>query len=96
MKYFGKNKALAEEMAVGGAPDHTSDAEMFNVEKDDAITTGPHKKNVPDDSNSLEKVPSADAQAGVRKVEAVTLTWTKQELILAYAWSVYHSSNQRG
>lgn len=87
MKFFGKNKALAEEIAVGGAPEHT------DAEKDATRNTIPNEKNVSssDDVNSLEKVPTADAQAGVRKVEAVTLTWTKQELYIAYGWSVLTS-----
>ena len=30
------------------------------------------------------QVLSEEAQAGVRKIEAVTLTWTKRDLIIAY------------
>lgn len=38
------------------------------------------------DGGSLERLPSPDVQGGVKKAEAVTLTWSRNELILAYAW----------
>lgn len=96
MKFFGKNKELAEEIAVGGAPspEHEQDAELAPA---GAVkhTTTPGADDIQekgaestDDTNSLEKIPSADAQAGVRKVEAVTLTWSKKDLYIAYGWCV--------
>lgn len=44
-----------------------------------------------DDEDAVRKVeeattPSKDAQQGVRSVEAVTLTWTKTSLVLAFIW----------
>lgn len=44
-----------------------------------------------DDDDAVRKVeeattPSRDAQQGVRNVEAVTLTWTKTSLALAFIW----------
>ncbi len=38
------------------------------------------------DYDTASEKPSEDVQAGVKKVEAVTLTWTRKELILAYGW----------
>lgn len=47
----------------------------------------PHDKKEADPSvdRVSEEAPSDDAQDGVRNVEAITITWTKQSLILAYA-----------
>lgn len=44
-----------------------------------------------DEDDAVRKVeeattPSKDAQEGVRNVEAVTLTWTKTSLALAFLW----------
>lgn len=82
---FGKRNELAGELAVGAGHDEVSPAEP-QVEKN------PGEKNhddigearSTDDDNILEKIPTPDVQAGVKKVEAVTLTWTRNELILAY------------
>lgn len=44
-----------------------------------------------DEDDAVRKVeeattPSKDAQSGVKSVEAVTLTWTKTSLVLAFVW----------
>jgi hypothetical protein len=80
MKFFGirSSNTLATEVAVGSAPDAT-DSDHAG-EKQITSTEGTN-----DYDQSIEK-PSEDVQAGVKKVEAVTLTWTKNELIFAYAW----------
>jgi hypothetical protein len=82
-KFFGdrSNKDLAQELAVGPAPDP--------IDLDPST-----EKQLPtstDDDNSIthppsEEAPSEDAQDGVKKVEAVTLTWTRKELYVAYGW----------
>ncbi|KAH8670132.1 major facilitator superfamily domain-containing protein [Tricladium varicosporioides] len=76
MKFFGsRNRATEHDIAVGEPA--TSDADNSNGEK-----------RVPtlNDDSSLERVPSKDVQGGVKKVEAVTLTWTRNELFLAYGF----------
>ncbi len=76
--YFGRRNAkqvVANTIAVGETTDPDL-AEKHDAEKD---------ANHVDEEPSLSRVPSADAQAGVKKIEAVTLTWTKNELIVAYA-----------
>lgn len=60
MKFFGRGKDLATDVAVGGP----SDSE---------ITPEKHTPGVVDD-NALEHVPSQNVQDGVKKIEAVTLT----------------------
>jgi hypothetical protein len=72
MKLFGRGKDLATEVAVGGPSD----------------SENPTEKNTPAvvDDDALERVPSQNVQDGVKKIEAVTLTWTRNQLILAYAW----------
>jgi hypothetical protein len=47
----------------------------FDIDEDEAI------RKV-DEAN----MPSADAQQGIKHVEAVTLTWTKTSLACAFAW----------
>ncbi len=77
---FGKRDELAEEVAVGRAeepsqPEHVGEKNLRDDIGEDRSA---------DDENILEKIPTPDVQDGVKKVEAVTLTWTKNELILAY------------
>jgi hypothetical protein len=48
-----------------------------------------HENNEPDvgsASSSDDETPSANAPDGVRNVEAVTIVWTKKDLIIGYAW----------
>jgi hypothetical protein len=89
MKFFGKDKQLAEEIALG-TPQVESGADIAVAEKQspEVVDSSPDDIRAAntDDANSLEKIPSVDAQAGVKKVEAVTLTWTKNELYVAYGW----------
>jgi hypothetical protein len=91
MKFFGKNKELAEEIAVGApVPASAQDGEVAAVEKS-ATTSGINdiqekRAESSHETNSLDQIPSVDAQAGVRKVEAVTLTWSKKDLYIAYSW----------
>ena len=87
--YFVKRNQLATEFAVGGTADPSEGdiAEKQDNEKSAA--------NV-EEGSDFSRVPNPEAQGGVKKIEAVTLTWTKNELILAYAWSVaiYLESNR--
>ena len=73
MKFFGRGKDVATDVAVGAA--ETTSEPDNGSEK--------HSRAVVDD-NSLDRVPSEDVQEGIKKIEAVTLTWTRNELILAY------------
>ena len=61
---------VAQDLAVG--PDAVGE-----MQADTEVAMG---------SDTASKRPSEDVQAGVKKVEAVTLVWTKKELIFAYAW----------
>ncbi|KAH8773359.1 major facilitator superfamily domain-containing protein [Hyaloscypha sp. PMI_1271] len=70
MKFFGRGKALATEVAVGGPSDSDHTTEKHDTPGVDA--------------DALERIPSQNVQDGVKKVEAVTLTWTRNQLILAY------------
>ena len=73
MKFFGRGKDLATEVAVG----RPSDSENSTEKNTSAVI----------DDAALDRVPSLNIQDGVKKVEAVTLTWTRNQLIIAYAWS---------
>lgn len=70
MKFFGRGKALATEVAVGGLSDSDNTTEKHNTPGVDA--------------DALERIPSQNVQDGVKKAEAVTLTWTRNQLIIAY------------
>ena len=80
MKFFGRGKALATEVAVGGPSDSDNTTEKHDTPGVDA--------------DALERIPSQNVQDGVKKVEAVTLTWTRNQLILAYGWQELHSYHQ--
>jgi len=45
-----------------------------------------NKQPTATDDSSIDEVPDKNVEDGVRKAQAVTLSWTKKELILAYAW----------
>lgn len=82
MKFFRNQDARASQDVVIDTAVADRD-QSPDAEKNEKI------RPVSDDyDNALEEKPSDDVQAGVKKVEAVTLTWTKGELIFAYAWSV--------
>ncbi|TAQ84630.1 hypothetical protein B7494_g7035 [Chlorociboria aeruginascens] len=59
----------------------------------DAIAIGPEvansseggEKNPTPEYDAVDEKPSEDVQDGVKRVEAVTLSWTTKELIVAYA-----------
>lgn len=73
MKFFesrNKNAAL-NDMAVGEP--------ARDVDIDD-------KQPTATDDSSIDEVPDKNVEDGVKKAQAVTLSWTKKELILAYAW----------
>lgn len=76
MKFFGKSKDLATDVAVGSPTADPTGSENAD-EKHAAAAV---------DGGSLDRIPSPDVQDGVKKVEAVTLVWTRKELIFAYAW----------
>lgn len=78
MKFFTKrnNSVLAHDLAV-----HQEDAQPDDANSPPAEKQQPNA--VDDDGASIE-APSEDVQEGVKKAEAVTLTWTKNELIIAY------------
>jgi hypothetical protein len=80
MKFFGRGKALATEVAVGGLSDSDNTTEKHNTPGVDA--------------DALERIPSQNVQDGVKKAEAVTLTWTRNQLIIAYGWQELHSYRQ--
>jgi hypothetical protein len=73
MKFFGRGKDLATAVAVG----RPSGSENSTEKNTSAVI----------DDAALDRVPSLNVQDGVKKVEAVTLTWTRNQLIIAYAWS---------
>lgn len=84
MKFFGipSSNKLAQDVAVGDAPDandsdHAGEKQVTSTEQDGFENSG---------SIDIEDKPSQDVQAGVQKIEAITLTWTRKELIFAYAW----------
>lgn len=86
MKFFGfrSSNKLAQDVAVGNAPDandfdHAGEKQVTSTDQDTFEQTGSI------DADAEEK-PNHHVQAGVLKIEAVTLTWTKNELIFAYAW----------
>lgn len=77
---FGKRNEIAADLAVSTADQPT------DSEKHAGAAVG-EKSAVPsDDENVLQEIPSPGTEAGVKKIEAVTLTWTKKELYAAYAW----------
>jgi uncharacterized protein YabE (DUF348 family) len=53
------------------------------------LSPGTTETEVNDAENpALDEKPRQDAQVGVQKAEAVTLLWTKNQLIVAYILSV--------
>lgn len=78
--WSARTDGAATRLAVGGPEVTSSEAHAdnknnaFNPTMDNGIA-----------SSSDEDIPSEDVQHGVQAVEAVTLVWTKTQLILAYA-----------
>lgn len=90
MKFFrNQNERTAQDAVVGTAiGDRTTEK---GVDGEMGGEMGGEKKlkgdgDVVVDDGVSEERPSLEAEAGVKKVEAVTLTWTKKELIFAYFW----------
>jgi len=81
MRFFGNPDKSAQQAVVGGA---IGTAEPVADGEKQGIT--PSQRN--DSSEFSDERPSEDVQAGVKKVEAVTLTWTRKELYFAYFWCV--------
>lgn len=65
---------LATDAVVGSDPDPDHAGEKHTSRAND------HEQS------SDEEKPSEGVQEGIKKVEAVTLTWTGRELLLAYLW----------
>jgi hypothetical protein len=86
MKFFGirSSNKLAQDVAVGPVPDATDSdhAGEKQVNSTELTSTGGSNEY----AQSIEEKPAEDVQEGVKKIEAVTLTWTKNELIFAYGW----------
>ena len=81
MRFFGNPDKSAQQAVVGGA---IGTAEPVADGEKQGIT--PSQRN--NSSGFSDERPSEDIQAGVKKVEAVTLTWTRKELYFAYFWCV--------
>jgi SP family sugar:H+ symporter-like MFS transporter len=60
--------------------------EMANNSTPDSISKGPelHRDVYPSDDNDAASEIS-EKQAGVKRIEAMSKTWTKSSLIIAYA-----------
>ena len=82
MKFFNnhKNNALAHDIAVPS----TIKSNDFSVPP--AENQPP--QNFTDDGVISIEAPSENVQQGVKKAEAITLTWTREELIVAYGLCV--------
>lgn len=79
MKFFGDNKNAEEASDIAVPP--------TAVESKD-LTSPPAEKQAPhltDDDGASIEAPSENVQMGVKKAQAITLTWTRSELIVAYA-----------
>jgi len=83
MRFFGNPDRNAQQAVLNGA---IGDGGLAT----DGEKEGNTAPNEGIDSGSFDERPSEDVQAGVKKVEAVTLTWTKKELYFAYFWCVVH------
>jgi len=87
MKFFGNPSKSANETvidtAIGDAPPPADGEKQINAV--DMDSNREKHMHVADGNVDAER-PSEDAQNGVKKVEAVTLTWTKKELYFAYFW----------
>jgi hypothetical protein len=78
MKFFTNrnNSVLSHDIAVHQDAVQPDDVNSPPAEK--------QQPNTADDDGASIEAPSEDVQEGIKKVEAVTLTWTKNELIIAY------------
>jgi len=81
MRSFSNPNRSAQQVVLSGG---IGDAELVTDGEKQGNPSGEHGNS----SNPLGEKPSDDVQAGVKKVEAITLTWTKRELYCAYFWCV--------
>jgi len=79
MKFFRNQDARTAQNVIVA----TAIGDGYDGDKVDAERIQPTATDI--DQSSQEKS-TEDVQAGVKKVEAVTLIWTKKELIFAYFW----------
>jgi hypothetical protein len=91
MKFFGtRNKIAERDLALGAISPHEQ-AELINLEEkgapENTLRSRGRVAEVEKASpgTSIDRVPSPDVQQGVKKIEAVTLTWTNSQLYMAYA-----------
>jgi hypothetical protein len=76
MRFFDRrNKTPGADVAIGNAA-----LEADLEDKQIPTTDGA------DDSSFDDSLPDKDVQDGVKKAQAITLSWTRKELIVAYAW----------
>jgi hypothetical protein len=79
MRFFtNKDARASQDIVIGTAIGDRNDGKKIDAEKIQPIATdGKHfyKENL-----------TENGQPGVQKVEAVTLVWTKKELVFAYSW----------
>lgn len=83
MSFISKLRGVVSPKKSAGTPSHSvPDAEMQTT----AAATAPRQEEItaiPDEEHPekvRDAVPDPDAQLGVRKIEAVTLAWTKKWL----------------
>jgi len=90
MKFFGHRPSnkLATETAIGPAPnamdsDHAAEKQVNSTELHSTeLSANDYTQSI----DTIPERPAPDAQVGVQKIEAVTLTWTRGELVFAYFW----------
>jgi len=77
MRFFDRgNKTPGADIAIGNATPE-ADPEDKHISTTDGA----------DDSSFDDNLPDRDVQDGVKKAQAITLSWTRKELMVAYAWS---------
>lgn len=81
MKFFGfrSSNKLAKEIVISPALDA-----IYSDHDSEKQISSPDGTN--DYNPSIQEKLDDDIPGGVKKIEAVTLTWTKHELTFAYAW----------
>jgi hypothetical protein len=80
MKFFGSRNrsAVSHDNDVPVPP--TSEVNNFGIPPSEKQ----QEPQLTDEDGLSVEAPSEDAQLGVKKAEAITLTWTINELIVAY------------
>lgn len=91
--YIGQDVRLDNVASSASGPSNDITDEEKSTTVDDAVaedentarqSSGDSDAATSDDGASTDKVPDDEAQAGIQRVEAVTLTWSKRSLITAY------------